>query len=171
MLKYIGSLVAVFSGTLIGYYFSKRGEYRAAELTEMKRALNMLRSSIEYSVILLPEAVLDISEKCTGIISALFNQMHINMKDESETAYTAWVKSVDSALKNSYLTTEDSEMIAEMGQTLGYIDKRLQLSGMTMLTDYIDLKCAELRENAAKNKNLFTSLGIMSGLLVTVVLI
>jgi stage III sporulation protein AB len=169
ILKIIGGLISIGAGTIIGLYFSCRTGFRIDELIELKRCLIMLKSEIEYSVSVLPEALDNISQKSSGRPSLIFKAAAEYMADGSETAYSAWNKAIRTEGR-SRLNDEDIENIGAIGQTLGYMDKRLQLSSIDMSIDYIDLKRAELNGQSLRDKRLYTSLGVLAGAAVTIIL-
>jgi len=171
-LKSLGAVFVVLSSTLIGYYLSLKDDFRAADLRELKRALSILKSEIQFAINFLPIAFQNISSKTEGNISLLFSAVGNRLKDAgNDTVAAAWQEECETHLTKSGLVQRDTEQVAQFGKTLGYLDTSLQLRGIDMLINYIEDTITEAEAASGKNKRMLRSMGFLGGLVVVVVLL
>ncbi|MCL2405282.1 MAG: stage III sporulation protein AB [Defluviitaleaceae bacterium] len=168
----IAGAVALVAGcTAIGFYFAAKEGFRVRDLQEFKKALQILSSEIEHMRAPLPTACINISKRTTRHVSELFlNFSQLLEANDGETAYQLWAQVIESQKPHAHLADEDWDVFDGFGKTLGYLDKHMQQSAITYAIEYIDEKTASLLTQADKDKRMYRSLGIISGLLLAIVL-
>jgi len=165
--KIIGSVLICVSSAMMGIHLSKKEGLRINDLTELKKAILILKAEIEFASNALPEALENVDGRCDV---SFFRSVAERIKRRSgEELYGIWDEEIGRNFKNSYLAGEDLAALSRLGKTLGYMDKSLQSGNIEMGVNYIDDKIAELRVVSEKNKRLYRSLGILFGLLITVI--
>ncbi len=170
--KILGIGLVMVSTVLAGMYYGSINTFKINELSEMKRALSILRSEIEFCLNPLPQALSNIAIRTKQPINKFFTRLVQETQHlKTDSIATLWEEAVMSCLSNSYFDAEDLEHFATLGSTLGYLDKSMQFNSIRLTTDYIDSKIAALNEGRMKNRKMFQSLGVLSGVLVVVVLI
>ena len=171
LLRIIGALAVVSGCAGLGMYYAARENFRTSELSEFKKALLILSSEIEHMRSPLAIACANISKRTSAATGQLFeNFSHSLSAGEGETAYQLWMSAADTVREQSFLAAEDWDVIEGFGKTLGYLDKNMQKNAIEYTVGYINDKTAELQQQGDKNKRMYRSLGIIAGLLVTVVL-
>jgi stage III sporulation protein AB len=153
----------------LGLYYSVKEGFRVQDLLEFKKALLILSSEIEYMRSTLAEACANIAKR-TGLgVSPIFaNFSRLLAEGEGETAYQLWLTALESG--NTFLAPEDKTVLEDFGKTLGYLDKEMQKNAINYAVTYIDEKTTKLQTQSDKNKKMYRSLGVIGGLLITVVL-
>jgi stage III sporulation protein AB len=155
----------------LGFYFSAKEGFRVQNLLEFKKALLILSSEIEYMRTTLSEACANIAKRTGNGISEVFaNFSRLLAESEGETAYQLWLAAMDSGKDRIFLAAEDRVVLEDFGKTLGYLDKQMQKNAIDYAVSYIDEKSASLQKQSDKNKRMYQSLGVIGGLLITVVL-
>jgi stage III sporulation protein AB len=91
-------------------------------------------------------------------------------ESEGETAYQLWIAAMESCKEETHLAAEDRAVLEDFGKTLGYLDKQMQKNAIDCAVSYIDEKTLALSARFDKNKRMYQSLGVIGGLLITVVL-
>ena len=172
MLLRIAGAVAVIGGCVgLGMYYAAKENYRMGELMEFKKALLILSSEIEYMRAPLAVACANIAKRTHAVVGNLFSYFAESLvAGEGETAYQLWISAVESVKEKSYMAADDWDVVEGFGKTLGYLDKNMQQNAIEYTMNYIDSKTTELQLQGDKNKRMYRSLGIIAGLLVTVVL-
>jgi len=166
-----GAIALVAGCAAIGFYYAAQEGFRIQDLQEFKKALLILSSEIEHMRAPLPIASTNIAKRTNGCISAMFAEFSRLLTDENnETAYQLWAQALGGQKKRAYLAAEDWDAIESFGKTLGYLDKQMQQSAITVTTDYINEKTAALQAQSDKSKRMYRSLGVISGLLLVVLL-
>ena len=167
-----GIVLIMVSTGLIGLYYSNVDGYRISDLLEMKRAISILQSEIEYTGTPLAEAASNVAWRTKGSVSRIFERLskliETNKQDSISTIWeSAFLPSADEA----YFSKKDIEQFLEFGNALGYLDGNMQLKNIALLLDYIDSRIDELNESKTKNQKMYRSAGFLTGLLIVVVLI
>ena len=171
LLRLIGALAVVIGCGGLGLYYSLRDGFRINELQEFKKALLILSSEIEYMRAPLNIACANIAKRTEHVISAMFTHFaELLTNNDGETAYQLWLVAMAGIKEKSNMPTEDFSVIDGFGKTLGYLDKQMQQNAISYAIDYTEEKVAMLQSNSDKSKRMYRSLGIICGLLITVVL-
>ena len=171
-IRIIGGLLVFFSCTALGTYFSLRESFRINDLTELKKALLLLKGEIEFARSPLHEAMSTVALRLHPRLAVFFNRIRDNLLAKSGIeAKEAWGEAVNSHLTGLHLNSEDIANILRLGETLGYLSARTQAEGLEMAVLYIDAQVDKLRETEGKSRRLCRNAGIMFGMLIIIVLI
>ena len=170
-IRMAGILLTLAASSALGVYLSNIYTFRRQDLLELKKALLILKSEIEYLAAPLTEAAANIAAKTTGPVSQLFANFAetLSHNTENETAYHLWLAAIEASKKDTFLNKEDIDTIAGFGKTLGYLDKQLQTEAIRLTISYIDAQITELQENSQKTSRMYKSLGVISGFLLLVI--
>jgi len=169
--KIIGIILTLGASTALGLYLASLGAFRQQDLLEIKKALLILKSEIEYIATPLPQAMANIAARTASPIAQLFAYFANSLKqnEDGETAYRLWISAIEAHKKRAFLHEEDWEIIGNFGKTLGYLDKQMQVDSIHFTIDYLDAQISQLQESNAKNKRMYQSLGVIGGILLLVV--
>ena len=169
LLRIIGSLAVIIGCTGLGLYHSSKEGFRMKELLEFKKALLILLSEIEYMRAPLNIACANIAKRATLTAQTMFLHFtELLVNSEGETAYQLWATALDGIKERSFMVAEDYNVLDGFGKTLGYLDKQMQQNAINFTVTYIDEKVATAADS--KSKRMYRSLGVICGLLITVVL-
>jgi len=153
----------------LGMYYSAKEGFRVQDLLEFKKALLILSSEIEYMRSTLSEACANISKRTSFGISPIFADFsQLLAQGEGESAYQLWLTAMQN--QSTFLAQEDRAVLEDFGKTLGYLDKQMQKNAIEHTVTYIDEKTTTLQAQSSKNKRMYQGLGVIGGLLITVVL-
>jgi len=171
LLRIVGALAVMLGCAGLGIYYSSKEGFRVYELQELKKALLILSSEIEYMRAPLNIACANIAKRTESTIGTLFSTFaELLANNEGETAYQLWGVATDGIKKKTFMALEDLSVIDGFGKTLGYLDKHMQQNAINYAVNYIDEKVTALQTQGDKNKRMYRSLGVICGLLITVVL-
>jgi len=166
-----GAMALVAGCTALGFFYAAQEGFRINDLQEFKKALMILSSEIEHLRTPLPIASANIAKRTSGSVSALFLELSRLLTNESnDTAYQLWSQALEGQKKRAYFAKEDWDAIESFGKTLGYLDKQMQQSAISMTVEYINEKTTSLQVQSDKNKRMFRSLGAIGGMLLVVLL-
>ena len=169
--RIMGMIFTIAASAALGFYLSNLGKFRLQDLQEIKKALLILRSEIEYVATPLPEAMANIGKRTSLPVSKIFNHFAENLRsnDSGDSAYHLWLAAIDAHKKETFLKDEDWEVVENFGKTLGYLDKQMQIETIKLTTDYINSQAAGLQEDNSKNQRMYRSLGLIGGVLLLVI--
>lgn len=172
MITILGILLVMSSCTLAGIYYANIEIFRIKDIREMKKALIILLSEIEYTLTPLPQAMENISRRIEEPISNIFSDFSRSLNDKTGQGIgEIWVQVLDDNKDLYYFNKEDIDYLKSFGKTLGYLDKSLQVNSISITIKYMEDKIEELNITSLKNKKLYQTLGVLGGLLICIVLI
>jgi stage III sporulation protein AB len=171
LMQIIGALAVTGGAAALGFYYAKKQTERIQDLLEMKKALLILSSEIEYKRTPLPDAAANIGKRAARWVVTLFIRFGELLNGaKSESAFQLWRQALDEAKQDAALEAEDIQIIEDFGKTLGYLDKQMQQNAIAYTVGYIDEKNTALQVQADSNKKMYRSLGVIGGLLLAVIL-
>ena len=107
-------LLFVFGSSLsIGILISKKYADRVKELKDMKNALNMFETKINFTYESVPEIFEEISQKIPNQIGNIFQNASLQMKTKS--AGEAWIEAIEKTESN--LNAEDKNVLKNLRKT------------------------------------------------------
>ncbi len=160
----------MISSCVLGVYYSFKTEYRINDLLEMKKALTMLISEIEFNLSPLAEAMGNISSKAGVPINRIFSEFSKKLGSDGSSAFEVWRSVWKEQADFTYFAHEDIETFISFGQSLGFLDRKQQNNNIKIALSYIENKIPELLEKSKSNKKMCRSLGIFGGAAVMVIL-
>ncbi|MDR1538655.1 MAG: stage III sporulation protein AB [Clostridiales bacterium] len=171
MLKVMGIALVCGASALLGLYYGSLETFRANDLNEWKKALLILKSEIAFSSTPLPEAMFNISCRIKRPVDATFLTFAENLGKRPKTCLSdIWSQTLANGKGDSYLVQEDYDWLNNFGRTLGYLDKSMQLNTIDLTLAYISNQLDFLNEHSASSRKMYRSLGILGGLLISVIL-
>lgn len=172
ILKISGSLLIVISSAILGMYYSFKDTFRINDLTEMKKALTVFKSEIEFSRTELWEAFTNVSERVAGPVGGIFICTAGELRKKSgQTAGGIWNDVIERKKNETYFLKEDLDAFFSFGKTLGYLDLNMQINSIDLCVQYIDQRIESLMISSSKTKKMYQSLGVLTGLLIAVILL
>lgn len=171
LIKLFGIILILCSSSLIGFRLSRELEERILELSEIKKMIIMLRGEIKYGNSVLSEAFLSIGGRMKEPYGAFLLESQESMEQKKgQTFQEIWKEQVEKHLKKTTLSEKDLLRLNQFGEQLGYLDKDMQLSTIELYLEQLEEEINGARENSKKNGRLYQSLGIMGGVLITVLI-
>ena len=167
MIKYTILFLILLGSSLIGKFLSKKYVHRLEELEEMQNALNIFKSKIKFTYEPIPEIFEEIAKNSKSNIANIFEVA--KEKIEQTSASIAWEQAVEETVTN--LKEEDKNIIKTLSKLLGQTDIEGQTSQIEITQNFLETQIKEAEEEKQKNEKLYTRLGTIMGLAITIVLI
>ena len=160
-------LLIFISSSLIGKFLSKKYIYRLRELDDLKNALNIFKTKIQFTYEPIPDIFEEIEKNTTSNVGKIFGNAKLKMINKS--AQESWNESIVESENN--LKPEDKDVLKMLGKLLGQTDKEGQISQIDVTQNFLDtqLKNAEIEKE--KNEKLYKQLGTTIGLVIVIILI
>jgi len=172
ILKMAGGGLLCLSCSLLGVYFSRRDGYRINDLNELKKILLILKSEIAFAHNLLPEALLNAGGRADRRVGGFFTAISGRMSErDGADLREIWDDGLKRGFSGSHLKDEDVETVSRLGRIIGYLDKALQTDGLEMAIGEISGTVNRLIALRERNGRLYRSLGVLGGLLITVMIL
>ncbi len=156
----------------MGWYFSSELKTRIKDLKELKKLIYLLRGDIRYANTPLPEAVQALSIRHEGkyrqFLSVIADRLH---ELGGLSFYQIWKEAVDKELNKTSLSTKDRNGLISLGETLGYLDKDMQMNTLDLYISQLEDEIIDLSKNVKEKSYLYSSLGIMGGIFITIIML
>lgn len=172
MLKFIGAVLVISSSTAMGFYFSFITKVRLEDLKELKKYILILRGDIRYTGTPLPEAINNLSRRSKSNFENFFTSISEQLlKLEGRTFFQIWETSVMADLMDTCLINKDKKSLIQLGETLGYLDKEMQMNTIDLYISGLEEEIENLTQIVKEKTRLYNLLGIMGGIFITIVMI
>lgn len=172
MIKSLGLILIIVSSTVIGYFYGEGFRKRAKELSELQRGIVILRNEINFGHALLPEALMKVSEKCTGSIAKVFSySSHMLIKNEEYDVHRSFIKAFEVNKDNLSLTKDDITIFLDLCRTLGEMDIEGHNDMFSLVTENLNKALQSAEHNLDKNIKMYRYLGFSFGAMVAIVLL
>lgn len=166
IIKIIILFVILLLCTQIGILKAKTYDNRVIRLKQLKNALEMMRSKIEFTY----EPIKDIFEEISKIIYLQKDNIFknaVNLMSE-KSVNDSWILAVEN--ENSF-NDEDKSTIKMFGKLLGKTDKSGQINEINLTSKLIDNLIEKAENEKSKNYKLFRTLGVVIGMGVCIILV
>lgn len=170
IIKLIGAVVLISATSLIGFSLASDCSKRPRALRELQSLLQMLENEISYLSNLLSEAFSRIYEGTNCETAIFFRGAAENLSTNGVTADVAWEKSIEENYAKLSLNKEDKAILLTFGKMLGNSDLEGQLNNIKLISSQLKLQELKAEKMRQKNEKMYRSLGVLSGLAITIIL-
>lgn len=173
-LKWIGSLLVLFAAGGFGIWSAGQWRERLRLLEMLRQMIYFLKGEITYSHAPLAEGLERVGKRESSPLGRLFTAAAEGIcRQEGESLQEIWRREVEvlsSPALRLPLTPEDIKQLTGLGEHLGYLDVDMQERTLKLYLEQLDLSIGYLRENQKEKCRLYTSLGIMGGMFLVIIM-
>lgn len=172
IIKGMGIILILCSCGAIGFQMSGDLGRRIEELNTLKKIIIMLRGEIKYHNATLSEAFEGIGTRVKKPYKDFFSSCGEELDRLSgQSFHEIWKNMIKKYLFDTKLMAKDIQRLEAIGENLGYLDKEMQLNTIDLYLEHLELEIEEARKNLNNNGKLYKCLGIMGGILITLVIV
>ena len=154
--KWLGSLLVLFAAGGFGVWSAMQWRERLRLLEKLRQMIYFLKGEITYSHAPLAEGLERVGKRDPGPLGTLFTSAAEGIcRQEGESLQE---------------TDEDLEQLTGLGEHLGYLDVDMQERTLKLYLEQLDLSIDYLRTNQREKCRLYTSLGIMGGMFLVIMM-
>lgn len=170
-LRILGALLVVLSCSGLGFFMAAQWNEHLKTVEKLRKMIFLLKGEIVYANSPLAEAFERTGKKAVGELGNLFENVSERLcRQQGESFYTIWQEEIDKLPKEVCLSKEDKQNLKGLGEHLGYLDMDMQERNILLYLEQLDLTIGYLRKHKQEKCRLYTSLGIMGGLFLTIVM-
>lgn len=171
-LKTTGAVMMVMGSSGYGAWMAGNYRNRLLLLEQLRQMIFLLKGQITYANAPLPEAFEAVGKRTKGMLADLFMRVSERMEDQQgEPFCQIWKEEVEKMNVEGTLTKEDRQSLAGLGEHLGFMDCEMQERNLLLYLEQLDLVIEELRSHRQERCRLYTSLGVMAGIFLAVLLL
>lgn len=170
-IRLLGAALVVISCTGMGFFLAGQWGERLRTMEQLRKMIFLLKGEIVYAHSPLTESFERTGKKGGGEIGDLFIRVAERMEGQrGEPFYEIWQEEIGKLPKTFCLSEEDRQSLTGLGEHLGYLDLEMQERTILLYLEQLDLTIDYLREHKQERSRLYTSLGIMGGIFLTIMM-
>lgn len=171
VLRMVGAGMIIAASGGLGVYGANQWTRHLKSLEQLQKAILLLKGEILYAHAPLEEACLRVGEKMKGSLGGLFLAVSERIRVQiGEPFYDMWKQEVESLGKEALLSGKDKQDLIAFGEHLGYLDLEMQERTILLYLEELERSISYLREHQRERSRLYTSLGFMGGLFLTIIM-
>lgn len=170
MLKALGLILIIVSGTGIGYSLGMDLTRMEKHLEMLLRMTILLKGEIRYGNASLYDSFTGAAAKMQGeykeFLSGVAEEME---KHKGEAFGDIFRKCARDHFQKERLTEEERDRFYSLGEHLGYLDLDMQMKQLELFEEDIEYSIKKLQKDLPARKKAYRSLGLLLGILLAVV--
>ncbi len=171
MLKLTGSLMVTCSCGALGLWKAAQWKEHLGMLEQLRKMLVLLKGEILYAHAPLGEAFGNVGRKAEGVLARLFLGVEERIgRQQGELFYVIWREETEACREDMLLSEREMEELIAFGEHLGYLDLEMQEHTIALYLEQLELSIGFYREHEREQSRLYTSLGIMGGLFLSIMM-
>lgn len=174
ILKIVGACVLIMATSMYGFSMSNAYIKRIESLKELKKCIILLDGELRYNSTPIRIAMDKIAERNTSMYSLFLNKVSGAMENDNSLPLSeAWERAVNEVLENDkyYMKVSDKRKLIEFGRTIGNLDSDSRMSAFEGYLFELENDLNESNDEKANKVKLYKTIGIMSGLFITILIV
>ncbi len=172
MLKFLGILLILVSGSGMGFRAAYNVRLRLEQLKQWKKAFMLLKGEIRYSHQTMNVALITAAKKTGEPVSGIFCETAKQLeKYDGRAMNDIWSETMKNHREALMLSNGQITFLEDIGNTLGYLDKEMQLNHFDLHLEQLNREIEEEEKNIKDSTRLYRCLGVMGSILVTLILV
>lgn len=172
-MKWIGMFLVVISSSGLGVWMAGRWQERLKQMEHLRQLIYFLKGEIVYSHAPLAEALERVGKRGGGLLGDFFERVSRRILiQEGESLREIWNSELKQTEENRglALSGEDLAQLKSLGNHLGYLDVDMQERMLLLYLEQANLTIADLREHKREKCRLYTSMGVMGGIFLVIIM-
>lgn len=171
MLKIIGGCCVMIAAGGLGIWMSGQWKEHLKAMEQLRRMIFLLKGEILYANAPLEEAFSHVGRKSGGRLGEFFGAVAGRIEgQQGEPFFTMWKEEIGGLGKQSGLSEKDKQELMGFGEHLGYLDSTMQERTILLYLEQLDITIDYLRKHQKEKSHLYTSMGIMGGLFLVIMM-
>lgn len=178
-MKWVGACLVTLGCTGLGQHMAREWRLRLRCLEQLRQMVYFLKGEILYGHTALGEALQRVGERCRkaegegGLVDIPLFFLSVARRieeQEGESFAFIWQEELEN-LNNIPLKETDLSGLKTLGDHLGYLDLEMQERNLLLYLEQLDGQILFLQQNVKERTKLYTSLGVMGGLFLSIVML
>lgn len=171
MFKIAGGICVIIATSGLGVWMAGQWKEHLKAVEQLRRMIFMLKGEILYANAPLEEAFMHVGRKSGGMLGEFFAAVAGRIgQQQGEPFFTMWKEEIEGLGKQSGLSEKDKQELMGFGEHLGYLDCGMQERTILLYLEQLDITIDYLREHQREKSHLYTSMGIMGGLFLVIMM-
>lgn len=172
MLRVTGAVCIIAGCTGMGIFYRQRLHAAVRHLHYMQWIMELFISQVRYGKATLPECCRQVGEKAREPYGQALLSIHSEMEQhDGYNFHEKWQAKMGKVLQDIPLTAAEKNIFLGFSECSGLADNLMQVRAIEQCRDMLVSAVKSREDNLEKQGRLAAGLGIMSGLLLTVILL
>lgn len=172
MIKLMGVVLLLVGFCGLSYEKVREDAMNIKRLQELKRFATYLLKEIEYSHIPIPDICQEYIEKCEGVLKVFLEKICERFRLNSGMSFDGiWREELRKSTEAYPMKKEEIALLGSLCKSFGFCNTRMQVSAIEQYLQEIDKILVQKEKKFQDNKRLILYFGVMSGLLLSIILI
>lgn len=175
MLKFVGMMLVLFAGTMIGFVKASGFAARPKQIRQLIHALQRLETEISYGQTPLPIALDRIAGVVAPQVARMFKDIATALSTEAvrtgETAREIWERAIKARWPETAMKAPEQEALLRLGSTLGASGRDDQLKHIRLAMAQLQAEEANARDDQQRYEKLSRSLGALGAALIVILMV
>lgn len=170
--KILGAVLVIFSTSAYGYLMSRELKKRLLELKEIKKIIFLLKGEIGFGMTPIFEAAGNIAGRCSDVMGGILRKLEAQSQKANKSSLgEIWRDVFEKGLSDTHLSENEKDRLISVGDSLGLADAQTQINILDAYIDELDLGILELEKILPAKTRLYQSLGVMLGVIITIIMV
>ncbi|WP_152394066.1 stage III sporulation protein SpoIIIAB [Paenibacillus guangzhouensis] len=172
MVKLIGAILVIVSGTLFGFYQAAQFANRPKQIRAFILAMQRLETEILYGFTPLADALDKIGQQLSDPLKSIFTEAARRLTDHrtSLTAQESWQLAVEEQWKHTAMKQSEKNIIYQFGFTLGTSDRNDQIKHIRLAINQLQHEESAAQQEQGRYEKMCRSLGLLAGALIVILI-
>lgn len=170
--KIAGMALVVFATSAYGFCMCNDVKRHLMELREIKKMMFLLKGEINFSCTPLFEAAQNIANRCDYVVRDILEQLAAyDLEQKTMTISEIWRACFSDGLRRSKLSREEKDRLIGIGDSFGLADNESQQNSIDIYLDELNVSICELEKALPAKLKMYRGLGVMSGIVISIIII
>lgn len=171
IIKITGFAMVVIGAGGLGRRQAAVYDKRLGTLEQLRTMLFLLKGQILYANATLEEAFCTVGERTSGVPAEFFLAVAQRIHNQKgEPFFEIWKEEAENRKKDLGLLKKGQYELEKFGEHLGYLNRDMQERTILLYLEQLDLAIGDMREHRREKMRLYTSLGVMGGFFLAILL-
>ena len=172
MFRLLAVLLILYGSVGFSFKMCQEMRLRIRHVEQMKEIFRLFQSEISYSRAALPETCLTVSKRIAEPYKSAMEEVYEETQRKRGIQFPAiWQEKMEQCLKEIPVKRQEKEIFLGFGNQTGFIDWEMQVGMLEKNKNQLEELHAQLKSAMENKEKVITSLGILGGLILVIVLI
>ncbi len=170
-MRAIGMLCVMAGCISVGVWYRMLYIRKCRNLLAVQKGITILEGEISYGRTPLPDAFHEMAKRTGGCVSEFFEEISRRLSFGGEGMEAVWSSTLREIIGDCELGREEWRDLKELGNTLGYLDSRMQLQSLQLYQKRLAYSIGIWEKEKEKKTKLYPVLGTICGVLICLLLV
>ncbi len=172
MFRLLAGLLILYGSIGFSFKLCQEMRTRIRQVEQMREIFRLFQAEISYSRAALPETCLAVSKRVAEPYKSAMEEMYSEIQKKSGVQFPViWQEKMGQCLKEMPLKKPEREIFLGFGNQTGFIDWEMQAGILEKNKNQLEELHMQLKSAMENKEKVITSVGVLGGLMLVIVLI